>query len=286
MNIVAQNSSLCNQSLAENVTHVFCLAVPDGFGELPIQADRAAQVLNAVEQRRFDLYRIRRRRNDLVLSRMVFQVILSYLGLVGRQHWWVETDSLGKPYAASREGRATFHLNNSDSRGMIVWAFSQHGPLGCDVEFIGEDRDEVAENYFAPLEIANYRTQEGAWKQRRFYEIWTMKEAIIKADGRGLAIPLDSFLCHFDVDAAPRCEVLRPDEGPAPGPWQIRSFQPSVAHQATVAVLANGPMSFVTHALRLVSYDAGMARPWCFVEMTDSLGSGGAVEFGSFPLGG
>jgi phosphopantetheinyl transferase len=127
----------------KNTVHIFCLQVPSGFGELNLAVDHVARVLTATEMERFNRYRIQSRRNDLILSRVMFQTIISRLGLTMNRPWWIETESNGKPYAMSAAGRASYHVNTSDTSGMIIWAISHHGPLGCDAEFISEDRDDV-----------------------------------------------------------------------------------------------------------------------------------------------
>ncbi len=274
-----------NQGLAEGTVQVFCLAVPEGFGALPMRAERAARVLMTRELERFDRYAVQHRRNDLVLSRILLTVILDRLGLASSGPWMIEPDGNGKPHAVSPDGPAPFHLSTSDTAGLIAWAISLHGPLGCDAELIREDKDEIAARHFAPAEVAGYRALGGIAKRHRFYEIWTLKEAVMKADGRGLAIPLDSFLFRFDASPSgpgPALEVARPEPGPEPGPWRFLSYRPLPSHQMAVAVLTPAPVAFDCHLLRLAACDADLDLPWRFVFATDPDRKGGATEFGSY----
>jgi len=61
------------------------------------------------------------------------------------------------------------------------------GPCGVDVERSRTRLSEhsIAERFFCPREVEWLRkTQNG------FLRLWTMKEAVIKAVGRGLSVPL------------------------------------------------------------------------------------------------
>lgn len=81
-----------------------------------------------------------------------------------------------------------FDFNISHSGEYVLCAFSLYGRLGVDVEAI------------RPLDITDFRnlftTHE--WHQiekapntlQAFFDHWTRKEAIVKADGRGLSAPL------------------------------------------------------------------------------------------------
>lgn len=95
----------------------------------------------------------------------------------------------------SREGRPYLEepidFNISHSGNYVLCAISQHGRVGIDVEQV------------KPLDLSHYRsvftTKE--WKSiihassplTNFYMYWTIKEAIIKACGKGLSTPLDQF---------------------------------------------------------------------------------------------
>lgn len=254
-------------NLPHGQVHVYSLVVPPEYSDLVIRRADAARVLSPSELERFDRYQVQRRRNDLVLSRVLFQVILKLLGLGRDGSFGLDVDANGKPHLTSRAGTSSLHLNTSDTTGMITWAFSRHGPLGCDVERIGADKDEIAESHFAPPELADYRSLAGADKTRRFYEVWTLKEAVLKADGRGLGIPLDSFSFRFadpGAESPSAFEILDSRAGPAPGPWRFHGFRPGADHQAAVAVLTPVSVIFRNHLLHLGRFDRGFANAWEF----------------------
>ncbi|ATG39393.1 4'-phosphopantetheinyl transferase superfamily protein [Phaeobacter piscinae] len=72
----------------------------------------------------------------------------------------------------------------------------------------------------------------GRLRSEHFTQIWTMKEAYIKATGQGLALPLNSFAVSY-TDSAP--EVLRSAVG-AVSDWTISCWAPAAGYRAAVAV--------------------------------------------------
>ena len=83
----------------------------------------------------------------------------------------------GKPYLIYPKG---IFFNISHSGNWVVGATAD-APLGIDIEYIKSERQ-----YIMSAESEHVQRE-------RFYQIWTLKESYIKADGRGLNIPLNSF---------------------------------------------------------------------------------------------
>ncbi len=97
-----------------------------------------------------------------------------------------ETNAYGKPRLA---GVREFQYNISHTRGAAAVGISRT-PIGVDVEKMGRYEEEVAGRFFCENEV-RYIEQGDAG--RRFYEVWTKKEAYVKWIGKGLAIPFPSF---------------------------------------------------------------------------------------------
>ncbi|MEH7621863.1 4'-phosphopantetheinyl transferase superfamily protein, partial [Bacillus thuringiensis] len=65
-------------------------------------------------------------------------------------------------------------------------------PIGVDIELIKNAELNIAERFFNNNEIS-YITENTSYQDKRFYEIWTKKEAYIKCIGKGLSMNLNSF---------------------------------------------------------------------------------------------
>lgn len=110
-------------------------------------------------------------------------------GLDGREVQ-VQFGEHGKPYFADLP---QFHFSLSHSGSMVLCAVSEY-EIGCDVERIRDYKERLAKRFFHPQEIDALEAQTDAEAKRLlFYRIWTLKESFLKATGRGLSLPLNSF---------------------------------------------------------------------------------------------
>ncbi|MFK8048758.1 MAG: 4'-phosphopantetheinyl transferase superfamily protein [Halioglobus sp.] len=78
---------------------------------------------------------------------------------------------------------------------MALIAIGGPGEIGVDIERIRtlNDMDAVAGRNFSPEENMSLSCASARERCKLFYEIWTRKEAVIKANGQGLSIPLPQF---------------------------------------------------------------------------------------------
>jgi len=124
----------------------------------------------------------------------------------------------GKPVLSGDSG-IHFSLSHTGKRGLIAIC---HGvDIGVDIEITTEDRDldAVARRFFLPKESAWLAACNALEKRARFYEIWTSKEALLKARGDGLrglealdigAAEREGYQLvrfHLDEDVAAACAV-------------------------------------------------------------------------------
>ncbi len=101
------------------------------------------------------------------------------------------TDSWGRPWAAAAP---SLYLSLSHSGEYAVCALGDE-PLGVDVQQIGPLRPGVLKRFYSEKE--REMVADAPEKEREFARIWARKESYVKALGRGLSMPLDSFeICH------------------------------------------------------------------------------------------
>jgi 4'-phosphopantetheinyl transferase len=85
-----------------------------------------------------------------------------------------------------------FHFNLSHSGDWVVCAVSEY-PIGVDIELIKPIDLAIANRFFTKKEIDFIMSEEEVNRIPTFYDLWSLKESYIKALGKGLSMPLDSF---------------------------------------------------------------------------------------------
>lgn len=101
----------------------------------------------------------------------------------------------GKPYI---DNTRYFKFNVSHSESYVVIAISKY-KIGIDIEKNKYTDFAIAKRFFTKKEyqyITSFITESD--KINAFYQIWTLKESYVKALGKGLSIPLNSFEFEFD----------------------------------------------------------------------------------------
>jgi len=96
----------------------------------------------------------------------------------------------------------------------------------------------IARRYFSRAEQEALLAMTPGRQRRRFFELWTLKEAYIKACGMGLSMPLDQF--SLLVEQTPISIAHHGSRIDVAGHWQFGLYQPSDYHLMAVA-LRRGP---------------------------------------------
>ncbi len=112
-------------------------------------------------------------------ARLLLARGLAELGLSPGLEAWTRAPQ-GKPLLAG----AGVAFSISHTEGMTICALSRHCELGVDVEVVQEVDPAEFEGFFTPAEMAHIRAGRPPW--RTLLGLWTAKEAVLKADGRGL----------------------------------------------------------------------------------------------------
>lgn len=104
-------------------------------------------------------------------------------------------NAFGKP---SLLNAPAFHFNVSHSGKWVVCALDDH-PLGIDIEQLRPIDFEVGRVCFSDTEYDALMRQNAESRLSYFYDLWTLKECFVKAEGQGLTLPLKSF--SFELKA-------------------------------------------------------------------------------------
>jgi 4'-phosphopantetheinyl transferase len=123
-------------------------------------------------------------------------------------------------------------VNISHCRGLVACI----GGFGCSVGIDAEAFDlevdtSLAEQFFSREEVRWLRSQPRRTASANFLRLWTLKEALAKADGGGLGIGLDRCVVLPDP---PRLLALPPQMG-AISEWILRQWTPTPRHVVAMA---------------------------------------------------
>lgn len=93
---------------------------------------------------------------------------------------------------------APLHFNVSHSGELAFYAFSEDGPLGCDLEQVRPlpDLAAIVSRWFAPAECE--LILHAADREDLFYRYWTLKEAVLKGLGTGITLLSCDFALHAE----------------------------------------------------------------------------------------
>jgi 4'-phosphopantetheinyl transferase len=124
----------------------------------------------------------------------------------------------GKPVLAS-PANSRVEFNVSHSADLALFAFASGRSVGVDVELIkpGVSCMEIAEHHFSENEIALLRSLTEPAMCEKFFEMWSEKEARLKALGVGLQFALI-------------------EQRAGEPPWSVVELKPAPGFAAAVAV--------------------------------------------------
>lgn len=225
---------------ADGELRLWLLPVPAPFPE-----ERLLRLLDATERARADRFRRPADRTRFVASHGQMRLVLAASGADRADRIQFGADRNGKPRLLPA-GRQTLAFNLSHSGQWALLAVAAGGKVGADIEAMRpfEDMEGFARRIFAPGEAAALALLPPARRQEGFFACWARKEAILKADGRGLGLPLASFEVSVDPDAPPR---LRRAEccAASVAAFRLWDLPPVPGHRAAAAAAQDLNPSFL-----------------------------------------
>jgi 4'-phosphopantetheinyl transferase len=171
------------------------------------------------ERQRAGRFHFERDRRRFIVARARLRELLAARLDVKPQTIELAYGKNGKPGLAQRYADSGWRFNVSHCDDVAVYAFSRESDVGIDIEAvraIGE-ADDIAARFFSRREYAAYSALAPRDRPLGFLECWTRKEALAKALGSGLSMPIE----ELDVSRAPG--------------WSLHSFAPLPGFIAALA---------------------------------------------------
>ncbi len=219
--------------------------------EQPISnLDDFTSSLSPDEQARGNRFHFEKHRHRFKVARSLLRLLLARYLKTAPDTIQFQYGAKGKPFLCPdtdhgpHASKLRFNLAHSAHRG--IYAFSWGAELGVDLEYIRDDRDleAIARRFFAPGEVVRWLELSAPERVPAFFEIWTRKEAYIKACGGGLSLPLSRFEVSFGKDHP--CRLRSVEWDPAESDrWTMADLDAGEGFRGALAVARKNPVLIV-----------------------------------------
>jgi 4'-phosphopantetheinyl transferase len=168
--------------------------------------------------------RAQRRAPLLALLALYLGIPADAIVLVDGEHG---RPALAEPFMGTLE----FNWSHSGDRALI--ALARGCAPGIDIEQVRPRPRamQLAERFFHPEETAALSALDKSEQERGFLQLWTAKEAVLKAMGRGIAFGLE----RLQLAAPPAAPHVLWLDGDDARQWQLQSVAAGEGYVASVA---------------------------------------------------
>jgi 4'-phosphopantetheinyl transferase len=206
--------------------------------------ERFLRLLDDVEQGRFEAYRQEADKRRFLTGRVLAKTVAAErLGIPLESVKFDATcEDCGKPHGRPRIPGADLALSISHSGELIGLAATPSIPVGLDVETTTRRADDgLIEYALSPAETASLAGLPEEDRAAAFFVYWTRKEAVMKATGKGLRIPLKSIT--FSRHDEPARLVSSDDPALDPATTRLADLKAADGYRAAIAVLTTDELS-------------------------------------------
>ncbi|MDF1519767.1 MAG: 4'-phosphopantetheinyl transferase superfamily protein [Brevefilum sp.] len=169
-----------------------------------------------------------------VITHGILRLVLGQILQMAPQRLKFGENRYQKPFlSCPADSNLSFNLSHSEE--FLLIALTKGRRIGIDVERLSPDRDfaAIAPLVFSPEEQALLSCSSDP--RLDFYTLWTAKEAILKATGRGFSFPPRQV--QLTIKDTALTIVNLPVELSKDGACALTPFQPETGYAAAVAIL-------------------------------------------------
>jgi 4'-phosphopantetheinyl transferase len=161
--------------------------------------------------------------------------------------WSFRTAQYGRPELASPDLGCDLRFNLSHTTAWVGCIVTRDLDCGIDIEAVGRTggHELLIDRTLSHYERRELDAAPPALRSVRFIERWTLKEALAKAVGLGLALRFDEVgFAGLPTDIR---LAHRPGSALLRGRWHFEHWAPDSEHRAAIAVRARGERLRVIH---------------------------------------
>ena len=218
-----------NLSIQTDIVHVWRANL-----DLPLnEIAKLETILSDDEKLRANRFRFPQHRRRFIAARGILrQLLASYLD-VASHCLKFEYSSRGKPRLMDN----ILEFNISHSQELALYGITCYPKIGIDLEYLREidDLQKIAQRFFSPKESEFITCLRDNEQRQAFFQLWTAKEAYLKATGEGLTGSLDGVEISITAEPSVTLTSIKGDIQAAAN-WLMSSFVPATDYIATVAI--------------------------------------------------
>ena len=220
---------------------------------IPPRLERRWRALLSPEEAEADRrFRVEPARRQHLAARALVRTTLSRYADIDPRRWEFRAGPQGKPEIAGPAGAPPLQFNLSHTRGLVACVVTLGLDAGVDVERPARrirDPLALARHGFAPAEREALERLTGGARHELFCDLWTLKEAFVKARGAGfLALPARK-LAYEIAPGGVIDLTLEPELEDRAEAWQVALLEPTADHRLAVAIRRGdrSDLTLVTH---------------------------------------
>jgi 4'-phosphopantetheinyl transferase len=207
------------------------------------EIEELTSLLSTDEIARANKFRFVRHRCRFIAARGILRQLLgNYLAANPRSLVFSYSDR-GKPRLAQN---LSLQFNISHSQEYALFGFTLNHLIGVDIEYqrAMPDALKIAQRFFSPREYTMLEAVAIEQQSKLFFQLWTAKEAYLKATGTGLAASLSSIEIALDQSKSLYLSTLKEDTIIN---WSLYSCAPATDYSAAIAINGQIPAQHINY---------------------------------------
>jgi len=219
--------------LAGNEIHVWATSL----GVAPGILENISATLSPDETARANKFKFEKHRNRFIAGRGALRTILAQYLKASPPSLRFSYSENGKPVLAEEFAGTAIHFNLAHTGELALVAVTRIGVVGVDVESVRpvKDVDALVARFFSPREDELFQKVPEEEKSAAFFNLWTRKEALLKATGEGITRSLSLVEVSFLPGEPARLLGISGD-ATAGARWTLRELNPAMGFTGAVAV--------------------------------------------------
>ena len=211
--------------------------------------------LSSSERERARRFRFDQPRNRFIAGRGLMRTLLGRYLETEPAKLELVCSPYGKPFLSGALVESWLNFNLAHSENLALLAVTRVGTIGVDVERIRPltAADQIAAKFFSARENAAFHKLPLEQKPVAFFNLWTRKEAWLKATGEGIGGLLKAVEVSF-LPGEPARFLSLPGEPQPTASWILHDLDPAPGFIAALAVRAR------TTPLRCWCWDEAATR--------------------------